>query len=904
MRFRWQRGFDALALAALASVGTPAAIGANATSDQWVADPDSQYLLDVDIRTTRLGQGVRAYQTPQGACLVMGDFIDALDLPLEVDVSAGTMQGWAIKETNKLMVDRTKATVRFGEKAEELAANAVRDVPEGWCVDTAALGRWFGLSLKPKLSGSALTIDSEAKLPVELAAERHRRAAQLKKHASVELSSLPQVKLPYRMWRRPAMDFVVSGGVTYRAATGTRIDRRAAVYAAGEIAQLSYNAQISTDDRGSPQVARFRAFRSDPDGGLLGPLNATNFEFGDVSGRSSKLLGSGASGRGFAVTNQPLYTPSTFDRTRFEGDLQPGWEAEIYRNGQLLGFASSDGSQRYIFEDVQLVYGDNQIDIILYGPQGQIRTRTENVNVGQENVPPGQLWYWVGANQPGRDLVNFQRTPDTSDRPKAQATAAVAYGIDKNTSVSLVVQSVQLEDERLTYVEGTIRRSIGRALIEVAVARDDKGGMATRAQLLTQLGNVSLSAEAIAANDFRLNGVREAKYREARVTLDAPVKFGRTLIPLHGDVRYRDRGDNGRQLEAAMRLSSHINRFNLSGEVRYRKQWTPGADAPPDELETTLLASGRIGDVRLRGSGTWNVLPQGEFRSAEVSAYWSASEKADFEAAVIYEASSRMARGRLSHIRRFDTMALAVTGEAATDGSLAVGFNLNFSLDPSSRGVRLSRQPLASAGAIRATVYRDLNDNGRRDAGEPFEKGAQVTTGPRLAERTTDTNGSVLIPGLTNYIPVAVGIDSSSLADPTLAPKKALQVVTPRPGVAAEVEIGLVGAGDIEGSIVRGDGEGFEGLDIELVDESGKVIGTTRSDYDGFFLFERVAYGKYVIRLAAESAKIAQLERNLGVSAQVSGEAPLARLGIVRVVQLQNIAENRQRSEAAPSALR
>ena len=732
-----------LALAALASVGAFGAFGASAPTDS--AGPLILIRSICSMSTSERRASVKAFapiRHRRGTCVVIGDFIDALDLPLKVDVAAGTMQGWAIKESNKLVVDRATATVRYGEKAEKLAVSAVRDVPEGWCVDTAALGRWFGLSLQPKLSGSALTLESEAKLPVELAAERHRRAAQLKKNASVELGSLPQVKLPYRMWRRPAMDFVVSGGVTYRAETGTRVDRRAAVYAAGEIAQLSYNAQLSTDDHGKLQVARFRAFRSDPDGGLLGPLNATNFEFGDVSGRSSKLLGSGASGRGFAVTNQPLYTPSTFDRTRFEGDLQPGWEAELYRNGQLLGFASSDGSQRYIFEDVQLVYGDNQIDIVLYGPQGQIRTRTENVNVGQENVPPGQLWYWVGANQPGRDLVNFQRTQDTSDRPKAQATAAVAYGIDKNTSVSLVVQSVQLEDERLTYVEGTVRRSVGRALIEVAAARDDKGGMATRAQLLTRLGDVSLSAEAIAANDFRLNGVREAKYREARVSLDAPVKLGRALIPVHGDVRYRDRGDNGRQLEAAMRLSSHINRFNLSGEVRYRKQWTPGAGAPADELETTLLASGRIGDVRLRGSGTWNVLPQGEFRSAEVSAYWSASEKADFEAAVAYEASSGLARGRLSHIRRFDTMAIALTGEAATDGSVAVGFNLNFSLDPSSRGVRLSRQPLASCRrGARHRVTATSTTMAAAMPVNPSKKGAQITTGPRLAERTTDANG-------------------------------------------------------------------------------------------------------------------------------------------------------------------
>lgn len=894
MRTRLQQGVRLLALAALALAGAVGAPATDAPADAWIADPDSQYLLDVNIRQLRLGDPVRAYETPEGTCLVAGDFLKSLDFPITVDVASGTMSGWAILEKNRIALDRKSGHVKFGDASERLSASAIRDTPEGWCVDSSALGRWLGIAIRPSLAGSALLIDSEAKLPVELAAERRRRAAQLKKNASVDLSSLPQVKLPYRMWRRPALDFVVSGGVTYRAATGTKVDRRAAVYAAGEVAGLSYTAQFTTDDRGMPQTARFRAFRSDPDGGLLGPLDATHVEIGDVSGRHSRLLGGGAAGRGFAITNQPLSTPTSFDRTRFEGDLPAGWEAEIYRNGLLLGFASSDGSERYVFDDVALVYGENQVDIVLYGPQGQIKTRTEMVNVGQEHVPPGKTWYWVGANQPGRDLVNFIKPQKSPDTPKAQATIAVAHGLDRRTSVGVTVQTLQLEDERLTYVEGTIRRSIGRALVEVAAARDDKGGMAARAQLLTKVGNVSINAEALAAKDFRINGLREAVYREARLSVDAPVTLGKTVLPIHGDVRFRDRGVSGKSLEAAARLSSQINRFNLSGELRYRKSWLGGDSGgpdPPDELEAGLLASGRIGNVRLRGGTVWEFSPESRLKTAEVSAYWSASDRADFEAGVAYDGPSKIVRGRVSHIRRFDTMALAVTGEAASDGSMAVGFNLNFSLDPSARGLKLSRQTLASAGAVRATVYRDDNDNGRRDPGEKLAKGALVTTGARLAEKPTDAQGSVLIPGLTSYVPVAVGVDTSSLDDPTLAPKKALQVVTPRPGIAAEVEIGLVGAGDIEGSLVRNDGEGFEGLDVELLDESGKVIATTRSDFDGFFLFERVAYGRYSIRLAADSARVANVERLLGIQAHLTADKPLARLGVVRVVGLAKIAE-------------
>ena len=257
--------------------------------------------------------------------------------------------------------------------------------------------------------------------------------------------------------------------------------------------------------------------------------------------------------------------------------------------------------------------------------------------------------------------------------------------------------------------------------------------------------------------------------------------------------------------------------------------------------------------------------------------------------ALAYDARAGRGRARVSHIRRLDSLALAVTGEAASDGSLALGLNLNFSLDPK-RGLQLSRQPLAAAGAIHARVFRDLNDNGRRDAAEPLEPGALITTGRRLAEKPTDSSGSVLVGGLQAYQPVTVGIDESSLPDPMLVPKQALQLVVPRPGVPAEVEIALVGGGDIEGAIVKSGGIAIEGLDLELVDGAGKLVATTRSDFDGFFLFERVPYGQYRLRIAAESAAIARVVRNLSVAIGVTGERPVARLGAISVDPLPQLA--------------
>src|SRR5207245_9253723 len=131
-------------------------------------------------------------------------------------------------------------------------------------------------------------------------------------------------------------------GVRYRACDGVKVDREASIYAAGEFAHLSYDAQVTTTSTGRPSLLRLRAFRSDPDGHLLGPLQATHFGFGDVEGLDSRLSGSLAAGRGAVITNRPLTARTAFDRTRIEGDLPTGWEAELYRTGELPGLPKSD----------------------------------------------------------------------------------------------------------------------------------------------------------------------------------------------------------------------------------------------------------------------------------------------------------------------------------------------------------------------------------------------------------------------------------------------------------------------------------------------------------------------------------------------------------------------------------
>ena len=883
---KWLR--KAAMLLALCAGGVGAS-APSAPAKGWTADPDTQFLLDVHIRQLVLGDGVRAYNTPEGTCVVLGDFLTALDVPIKVDLGAKKASGWAFKEANRITIDDAAMTASYGAKSEPLAPGTVRETPEGWCVQTSALSRWFGIGVTPVTSGSALLLQSEAKLPVELAMEREARAARIKP-AKFDLSSLPQVRIPYRMWRAPALDFVVSAGVTYRASDGMRVDRQSSVYAAGEIAHLSYDAQVTTDRKGLPSSMRLRAYRSDPDGHLLGPIKATHFGFGDVEAFDSKLSGNAAFGRGAVVTNRPLTSQTAFDRSHFEGDLPAGWEAELYRNEELLAFAKPTSDQRYVFDNVQLLYGENRIRIVLYGPQGQVRERDELLNVGQDSAPPGKTWYWAGINEPNRDIFTLHKPPDGTNLPKAQATVALEHGIDDRTSVAALARAMLIDDQRLTFVEASVRRSVGLAMIEVGGARESNGGTAARAQLLGKIGPVNIDAQALVANDFHLNGGRLQTLRDYSLALDAPVHVGRLTLPAHAEAHVSNRGGT-REVDAAARLSANINRFDLATAVRYRKQLTQlnGISAPA-ETSVDVIGSGHLSDIRLRGTTTFDITPSARLRQAELEAYWSASENVDWDGDLAYETTAHRVRARLSYVRRLSTMAVALTGEAASDGSVAFGVNLNFSLDASHRFM-LSRRPIAQAGEVRAHVYRDLNDNGALDPGEPSEKDAIVTTGTQQAERPTDSRGATLVGGLAPYQPIAVGIDPTSLADPMLVPKKALQVVVPRPGVPADVEIGLVGGGDVEGALLKSGEVGFEGVDLELVDSAGKVVTKTRTDYDGFFLFERVAYGSYSIRVAKSSADAAKIAADLGIHFSITPDKSIIRLGTIRPAPQAHLAE-------------
>ncbi len=866
---------------------------------EWTANDDDSLLLDVKSGKWRVGDGVRGYQIPGGVCVDLADTIMALDLPVRLDKKSRRATGWLFAENRTITIDRDQGIVQIVNKSSALAASDIYDTPEGWCVNSKALANWLAIEVVPDLSNSLLVLKSEAKLPFELAEERKERAGKFKPKVMFDLSKMPQGGEAYQLWRTPSVDVVASTGVQKNKLRGATFDARYEIYASGEIAGASFDARLSSNRSAIPETLRVRAYRTDPNAKLLGPLKATHFAIGDVSSESTSLGATNSIGRGVYLTNRPIERPENFDRTSFRGELPDGWDAELYRNDQLIGFAQSRGDGRYEFLDIPLLFGQNRMEVVLYGPQGQIRRDVRMIAVGLDSIPPRETYYWAGVLDGGRDLIDFGGRNQLGYEG-IRGGFGLERGLNARTSIAASFSSVAFAGARRNFVEAAIRRSLGPALAELTGATDLSGGFAARLQALGQLGETRFSFEAVKLQ----NGYRSERYTEDltrlfAMSIDQNIKLGKTSIPIRLEALHQKYKGGKETLEASANTSFNINRLGVSTGISWHSRKHAFGGGAPTDIEASLRLSGRLGRVRLRGETRYTLTNDKGFRDSTLTAELRTLDKSEWRADMGYTPQSSRGRLALGYTRKFKKFALTGQIEGATDGGIAAGLNLAFGFGPDPRGgIRVTSDKLASMGQALAIVYHDRNGDGIRQADEPTEKEVEITAGASGQGPPTDETGSSFIDNLQPFKAILIGIDASTLPDPFVQPAQPGVVITPRPGISQIVELALVSAGEIGGTLQRDDGKPLTGVDIELLDQKGNVIKITRSEYDGYFLFESVPYGRYNLRVAALAANITGIDARIGQIAELSNANPVAEMGIVTAKAAVRIAEAGQAGQA------
>jgi len=162
---------------------------------------------------------------------------------------------------------------------------------------------------------------------------------------------------------------------------------------------------------------------------------------GDVVAPPIELVSQAEAGLGINFSTFPMENATQFDTETITGDLLNGWEVELYRGNTLLDFRKSDGSGRFIFRAIPLLFGENDIVLKFYGPQGQIRQESRPVNIGRSMAPPGKLWFRFSAIEQGENIFLGRDSQTRSHIKGFRGFGEVFYGLSPQLTLTASLPS-------------------------------------------------------------------------------------------------------------------------------------------------------------------------------------------------------------------------------------------------------------------------------------------------------------------------------------------------------------------------------------------------------------------------------------------------------------------------------
>ena len=836
----------ARALLALSILFFPAPSPGQQPTRAYVQRPESELLLfEVRLGQTVLADALPAYPVGGGVVVPLGALTQSLEFAISVDVVTGTAEGFFLSENRRFSLDvgARRASVEGRPAAYDAARIEVHQ--DDIYVDTQLLSAWFPVDLTPDLPSLLLRVRAREPLPVQKRQEREARAAR-------EIASLgyggpqyPRAADPYRLLDFPFIDQTLRANVA-TTGSGTR-NLQYSTFATGDLLYHEASAYVLGDQHGITD-SRFSLGRRDPAGDLLGPLRAREYAGGDVLYPGLGLISLPRSGPGFLVSSFPLQRQTQFDRHTFRGDLPQGWEVELYQNGALIGFQQSRPDGLYEFDNVPLLFGLNVFRLVFYGPQGQRREELSRFNIAESLAPAGQLYYRAVGNDPKDATRRGQLDLD--------------FGISRRLSAAGDLASVEIDGVRHDYGRAALRGYSSLFFADAEVVGDARGGWASGATVQTRVAGIGLNLQYTRL----VNGFVSETFRplfgliRSRLAAHLDATLPATLlppIPVSFDYT-EDRLEDGRSVDHAIgRVSTFYRGLAVSNFV----DWTfsSGEPRPVASLATgDLLVSKFVRSWGLRGEMLYSLQPREEVTNVVVTA------ERILPAYFLQAGINRAVQARQTHLlasvtRSEGPFGFGVNLDYAHPGGLTAALTLNVSLarDPRSGRWQTQARSLAGRGAVAPLVFQDANGNGIRDSGEAPMEGVGFYANRASSEIRTSAAGTALVTGLPPYQDVDVAIAGATLEDPLAIPLTPGVRVVPRPGHVALLDFPVLISGEITGTVRRRVGDETHeaaGVELQLVDATGRVVLRARSAYDGFYDLTRIVPGEYDLRVSPEQA--------------------------------------------------
>lgn len=798
----------------------------------------------------------------------MRDFVQAMEMAITIDVAGKKASGWYIKEDLKFSFDAADNKVISHDGEFELSDQVLYEDDDIW-VPAPELMQWFGLEQRIDLSTLELRVSSKIPFPIEARLSRRNNNFVNK---GFEEPSLPYYKNEYKQSDIPVVDVSTNSSFRRENRDGlTSRNHTANIDTVGDFARGTLKTQTQMNNRDGIASITANYKQESIDASLLGPLHARRLEVGDVITTDVPLASNVQRELGFRVTNTDSRLNFSRATTVISGSAIPGWDVELYRDTQKLGFTEVDETGFYKFEDVNLYQDDNNFRVVFYGPQGEVREENVYVPFDRNLLARKGGVYDVSVSFDGKNTYNKNLDRiDNPDEGTLRLSALYEKPIVAGLSGSVGLSTFETDENRDAIVNAGLYSTLGQTLLNLDVSTDDEGEMASDLVLRRNL------AEHEFRNTLKWRGAGFDGVRQSDNPLDLKTTYQNEFnvsgpFPIIEDINpHYSLGstygwdNNGEDfLTSSVGLNAGWRNISFNGDVLHQTAST----MDQDRIDSRMDILTAIGNNRFRFGMNYNIKPNAEFQSLIADYHRRVTEKVDAGFSVEKKPLQELTEYQASLDWQAGFIRISPRIVYDTNQSFFAGLNTRFGLvrDPHTKKYKMYDTSLSSYGMMSAFVYLDKNGDGKFSEGDEPIRDA-VVMAPQSGRRVkTDENGIALFNNMTSLRLTDVFIDSESFADPLWVVGYRGASVLPREGYVAELDFPVHMAGELDGNIYAA-GEGglqlpLRNMMINLYNDKGEIEQSAFSESDGFYYFGRIPPGRYLLMVDEQSAKNSNIIR-------------------------------------------
>jgi len=777
-----------------------------------------------------------------------------VDFPADADLSGGRVNGFFYADDNTYSLDVQNGTYSVRGETFQIPEGHVltRDFGQGLgeiYVTPELLNQIWSLRVRLDFAEMTLRIETPFLLPYEQARARKEQHDILQNAGKDELEELDFKFIPndYKLIGKPAARIT---GVTRYDTKKSSLDQITSIKGAGGLlwASADYNAQIKYDDTDGYDLTdlRLRLTRRADRGNEL-PFGVKLLQLGDISTKPSVLITRNANGRGLNFTNKSFRRPQTFDRITIEGTGQPGWEVELYRGSQLLNFGIIGENGEYRFTDVALNFGKNKMRIVLYGPQGQIEEREESYNISNVMLSPSEMVIEGTVLDANERLIAVEDRGEGSTDGLFQ-TLSIKKGFNAWLTPFGTITSMQTEEGKQTYLTAGANFSALGGFGTVEAYKQINGGRALDTRLSTKFAGINFNLSTSFLKDFesvevgfgtlsrtfegRINASKAFKLPFGNAGLD----LGLTETRYESDTKSTSIDSSQSLAVKNLRFSNQISTSLTDNEHRS----TSGRFSASATLSKFLSA---------RSFAGYEVYPESDLQNTRFELRYRDRENFSASTDASHNFQSDTSRIGVDASYDFGTF----LGGAGADWDIGKGFNFvlhsSTSLGPfgENGSYIASSKSLTGKSALGAHIFFDKNLDGKFNAGDEPLQGAQVFING-LRSDPADSEGYIrdLTPGSSGLVKIT--LDHKSLDNEFFVSDHEGYYTILRPVTEPFIEIPVIETGAIDGVVRFADGNPARNLRVQLVNAHNRVVAETATDFDGFYNFEFVKPGDYIVQ--------------------------------------------------------